>query len=316
MKNKINVGKIKRVPLREVWKDEAKDFTSWLFENLEILGEELDIDLTSIEKEGKAGSFSVDIVAEDGTGQKVVIENQLEKTNHDHLGKIITYLANLDAKIAIWISSDPKQEHERAIDWLNQFDPGVSFYLIKVEAYKIGNSDPAPKFSIIAGPSEESETIGREKKEYAKRHILRKEFWNELLQKANRKISLFKNVSPNIYSWVAAGAGRAGINYQYVITNKYGGCELYFDKGKGYERPNINKIRFDKLYKHKRQIEKKFGEKLNWERLDKARASRISIKFTGIGLNNKERWEKLQDKMIDAMVSMEKAFKDYIRELK
>jgi RecB family endonuclease NucS len=119
MKNKINVGKIKRVPLREVWKNEAHDFTSWLFNNLEILGEEMNIKLVPIEKEGKAGSFSVDIVAEDEMGQKTVIENQLEKTNHDHLGKIITYLSNLDAKIAIWISSDPKQEHERAIDWLN-----------------------------------------------------------------------------------------------------------------------------------------------------------------------------------------------------
>lgn len=309
------IGKIKKVPLREVWKDEARDFTSWLFKNIEILGEELDMDLTAIEKEGKAGSFSVDIVAEDSMGQKIVIENQLERTNHEHLGKIITYLANLDAKIAIWISSDPKQEHERAIEWLNEFGPGIDFYLVKVEAYKIGNSDPAPKFSIIAGPSEESEAIGEEKKEYAKRHILRKEFWTKLLEKAKEKTNLHANVTPNIYSWVGAGAGKAGINYNYVVTNKYGKCELYFDKGKGYEKPNINKIRFDNLYRHKNQIEKAFGRKLNWERLDNARASRISIKFEGVGLINKEKWDNLQDKMVDAMVRLEEVFKKYIREL-
>lgn len=315
MKNKIKIGKIKKVPLREVWKNEAKDFTSWLFDNIEILGEELDMSLTPIEKEGKAGSFSVDIVAEDESNQKIVIENQLERTNHEHLGKIITYLANLDAKVAIWISSNPKQEHERAIEWLNEFGPGISFYLVKIEAYKIGNSDPAPKFSIIAGPAEELEVIGEEKKEYAKRHILRKEFWTKLLDKAKEKTSLHLNITPNIYSWVGTGAGKQGISYNYVITKRYGGCEIYLDKGKGYEKPNINKIRFDKLHKYRKQIERKFGEKLNWERLDNARASRISIRFEGAGLGDKENWERLQDKMIDAMTRMEKAFKNYIREL-
>jgi len=315
MKNQKNIGRIKKVSLREVWKDEAKNFTSWLFENIEILGEELDMDLTPIEKEGKAGSFSVDIIAEDGMGQKVVIENQLEKTNHEHLGKIITYLSNLDAKIAIWISSNPTNEHERAIEWLNEFSPGVNFYLVKIEAYKIGNSDPAPKFSIIAGPSEESEAIGEEKKEYAKRHILRKEFWTKLLEKAREKTPLHSNVAPNIYSWVGAGAGKSGISYNYVITNKYGGCEIYLDRGKEYEKPNINKIRFDQLYKYKNQIEKKFKGKLNWERLDNARASRISIRFRGGGLSDKENWGKLQDKMIDTMIRLERAFKDSIRRL-
>lgn len=315
MKKKIKIEKIKKVPLREVWKDEAKNFTSWLFDNIEILGEELDMDLTAIDKEGDAGSFSVDIVAEDENGQKVVVENQLEKTNHEHLGKILTYLANLDAKIAIWISSNPRQEHERAIDWLNEFGPGIAFYLIQIEAYKIGNSNPAAKFSIIAGPSEESEVIGKKKKEYAKRHILRKEFWTEILEKAKEKTSLHSNVSPNIYHWVGAGAGKQGISYNYVITKRYGGCEIYLDKGKDYARPNINKIRFDKLYKHRKQIEKKFKGKLNWERLDNARASRISIRFKGMGLNDKEKWQGLQDKMIDAMVRLEKAFKDFIRRL-
>jgi len=311
MKN--NIERIKKVPLREVWKNEARDFTSWLFDNIEILGEELDMDLTAIDKEGDAGSFSVDIIAEDENGQKVVIENQLEKTNHEHLGKILTYLANLDAKIAIWISSNPRQEHERAIDWLNEFGSEIAFYLVQIEAYKIGNSNPAAKFSIIAGPSEESETIGKKKKEYAKRHILRKEFWTVLLEKAKGKTSLHSNISPGIYSWIGTGAGKQGISYNYVITKKYGGCEIYFDKGKDYIKPNINKIRFDKLYKHKNQIEKKFGGKLNWERLDNARASRISIKFKGKGLNDKENWGKLQDKMIDVMIRLERAFKDSIR---
>jgi hypothetical protein len=315
MDKDIKIGKLKKVPLREVWKNEAKNFSSWLFNNIEILSEELDINLTPIEKEKKAGSFSADIVAEDELGQGVVIENQLGPTDHDHLGKIITYLSNIGAKTAIWISSNPKQEHERAIEWLNEFGSDVSFYLIRVEAYQIGNSDPAPKFSIIAGPSEESEIIGEEKKEYAKRHILRKEFWTELLEKAKEKSDLFTNIRPNIYSWIGAGAGKTGINYQYIITNKYAGCEIYLDKGKGYEKPNINKERFDRLHRCKRQIEKTFRGKLNWERLDNARASRISYRFKEGSLSNKETWSKTQDKMIEVMIRMEKAFKDYIKKL-
>ncbi len=314
MKNKIE--KIKKVPLREVWKNEARDFTSWLFDNIEILGEELDINLTGIEKEGSAGSFSVDIVAEDENGQKVVIENQLKKTDHDHLGKMLTYLANLEAKIAIWISSDPRQEHERAIEWLNEFGSETLFYLVKIEAYQIGNSYPAAKFSIIASPSEEAKVVGKKKKEYAKRHTLRREFWTQLLEKAREKTNLHANITPNIHHWTGAGAGKQGITYNYTITNKYGGCEIYFDKGKKYTDPNINKIRFDKLYKRKREIERKFGEKLIWERLDNARASRISIKFFEMGLNDKKKWEKLQEKMVDAMCRMEKTFKPYIREFK
>lgn len=316
MKNKINIGKIKKVPLRDVWRNEAHDFSSWLFNNLEILGEELNIKFTPIKKEGKAGSFSVDIIAEDEMGQKIIIENQLEKTDHDHLGKIITYLSNLGAKTAIWISSNPKQEHERAIDWLNQFDPGVSFYLIKVEAYKIGNSDPAPKFSIIVGPSEESKSIGKEKKEYATRHILRKKFWTQLLEKCKNKTNLFSNISPSIYAWVGTGAGKGGIAFNYTITQKFGSCEIYFDKGKNFTEPNINKIRFDQLYKHKNKIEKEFGENLIWERLDNKRACRISIKFNEAGLKDEGKWDKLQDKMIDAMIRLEKVFKGYIQRLK
>lgn len=109
------VGRMEKVPLREVWKKEAKDVTSWLYENLGVLGEELDLDLTRDEKEKSVGSFSADITAEDGSGRKVLIENQLEKTDHVHLGQILTNISNLEAKVAVWISSDPRPEHMQAV---------------------------------------------------------------------------------------------------------------------------------------------------------------------------------------------------------
>jgi len=308
------IGKIERVHLREVWKNEAKDFTCWLFDNIEVLGEELDIDLTAVEKEKDVVSFSADIVAEDGSGQTVLIEKPVRETDHDHLGKILTYVSNLDAKIAIWISSNPRPEHQRAIDWLNETGVGVKFYLVKVEAYKIGNSEPAPKFTIIAGPSEKAEAVGEEKKEFAERHKKRLEFWKSLLEKSKLKTSLHSNISPNIYSWIGTGSGVRGLGYNYVITYKYGGAELYIDRGK--ESEEENKRIFDELFSHKKEIESIFGDKLDWERLDDRRASRIARRYKGVGLNDKEQWDKLQNDMIDGMIKLEKALNKYIKGLK
>lgn len=317
MGDKITVGRIKKVSLRELWKKEDKDFTRWLEENIEYLNEVLDIDIAVESREEKVGPFKVDLFGEDSDGNKVIIENQLERTDHDHLGKIITYLTNLEAKTAIWITSKPTEEHIKAIEWLNEITPDdISFYLIKIEAIRI-ESQPlaAPLFTIVKGPSRESKQIGAEKKEHAQRHILRKEFWTQLLEKAKEKTKLHTNVSPSIYSWMAAGAGKSGIGYNYGITNKYASCEIYLDRGKEFEDPNINKIRFDQLFKHKDEIEKEFGGKINWERLDDRRASRISIRFEGAGLNDKDKWDDIQEKMIETMVRLEKAFGKYIRQL-
>ena len=303
------------MPLREIWKNEAKDFTTWLSENIDTLNEVLEANFSVVEREHSVGDFSLDIKAEDSDGQKVIIENQLERTDHDHLGKIITYLSNLDAKTAIWISSNPRPEHVKAVNWLNEFTPeDVSFYLVGVEAVRIGDSAPAPLFTIVAEPSEMTKEIGKEKKEYAERHHLRKEFWSSLLESAKEKTSLHSNVSPNIYSWIGAGAGKAGVSFNYIVTNDYVASEIYLDRGKNY--PTLNKERFDQLYKHKDEIEKLFGGKLLWERLDKRRASRIVLRFKGYGLRNKEQWPEAQDKMIDAMIRMEKSFRPFIEKLK
>ena len=149
------IGRLESVDLRELWKHEALDFTSWLADNCDVLGDELGLELTVVDREKSVGPFNVDILANDTAGRPVIIENQLERTDHDHLGKVLTYLANLDAKVAIWISSDPRPEHVTAIDFLNENMPSdTQFYLMKLEAFKIGDSDPAPKFTIETGPSE------------------------------------------------------------------------------------------------------------------------------------------------------------------
>lgn len=136
------IGKIQRVKLREVWKHEALHFTTWLEENIDALNDALDLTLVNVERERSAGDFSVDLVAEDAGGNVVVIENQLERSNHDHLGKLLTYLTAVEAKVAIWIVSEPRPEHVKAIAWLNE-SSAAAFYLVKIEA--IGHRRFAPR---------------------------------------------------------------------------------------------------------------------------------------------------------------------------
>ena len=311
------IAKIKKVPLREIWKKEDKDFTQWMEENIDYLNDILDFDLTIISREEKVGPFRLDLFAEDNNGNKVIIENQLEKTDHDHLGKLITYFVNLEANGAIWITKNPVDEHIKAIEWLNETTPDdVSFYLIKVEAIRIGDQPlAAPLFTLVNGPSQEAKQIGEEKKEYAQRHVLRSEFWKTLLEKAKDRTKLFNNISPSRYHWIGTGAGKSGISYNFLVLNKGATCEIYLDRGKEFEEPNINKIRFDKLYENKNKIEEKMGQNLSWERLDNRRACRISIKFEGPGLRDRDHWDEIQDKMIDTMIKLENVFKEHIKKL-
>ena len=307
------IGKIGRLPLREVWKHEAHDFTQWIQDNLDVLNDVIDRNLTSAEREQAAGSFSVDLVAEDEAGNPVVIENQLERSNHDHLGKLITYLTAIGAKIAIWIVADPRPEHIAAITWLNE-SSSADFYLLKIEAIKIGNSDPAPLLTRIVGPSDESKSVGVTKKELAERHILRRNFWKTLLESAKQKTKLHSGLTPGIYSWISTGAGKSGLSFNYLITKHEGTVELYIDRGK--ESEEENKRIFDTLFKSKEDIEKTFEGNLEWQRLDLKRACRIKkIVKTG-GYRDEDKWEEIQNEMIDSMIRLEKALKPHMKKLR
>ncbi len=317
MKLENPIGKIRKVPLREIWKREDKEFTKWLEENIDYLNDVLDFNLNVIKREEKVGPFKLDLFAEDEDDNKVIIENQLEKTNHDHLGKILTYMINLEANTAIWITKEPREEHVQVIEWLNKYSPGdISFYLVKLEGIKIGDQPiAAPLFTIVSGPTIEAKQLGEERIESAQRYKLRKDFWTSLLTKAKVKTSLHSNVSPSKYSYITTGAGKSGIAYAYEVTYKNGKVEIYFNKGKEEEDIVLNKKRFDQLFKYKEEIEKEFDEKLLWERLDDRKASRISYILDGIGLKDEDKWDDIQDKMIDAMIRLENATKKYIEKL-
>lgn len=307
------VGKIKRVSLREVWKHEAKDFTTWLEENIDVLNEVIDLELTSAEREKSVGTFNVDLVAEDNSGKPVIIENQLEKSNHDHLGKVITYLTNLEAIAAIWIVKDPRPEHIRAISWLNE-SSSAAFYLIKLEAIKIGESEPAPLLTLIMGPSEEGKQIGKAKKGLAKRHVSRMEFWKHLLNYAKNKTKLHSNKSSSKASYLQAGSGKRGLAYNYVINKNDASVEVYIDRGKDSEKEN-EKI-FNALARKSKTIDRAFGNPLDWQRLEGKRACRIKFAIGGGGREDEDKWPEIQKVMVDSMIQLEKVFRPHIKKLK
>lgn len=304
-----NISKLQRVPLREVWKHEAYDFTQWLQDNLDVLNGILNIDLVSADREQAAGAFSVDLVAETDNGDTVVIENQLEKSNHDHLGKLITYFSALTAKIGIWIVSDPRPEHVGAITWLNEATD-AGFYLIKVEAVRIGDSPPAPLLTLIVGPSEDS-TIYEQKKDLAERDELRLRWWRKVVSHPDAK--LHSHLKPGTHSWIGTSSGVNGLAFNYTVKKDESGAELYIDRGKGSETEN--KSIFDKLEAERDSIESQMGTKLSWERLNDSRASRIKVSIKGGARAPEEEWPGIQEKAVQAMVKLVEALAPRIKKL-
>jgi hypothetical protein len=306
------IQKITRIPLREAFKHEALDFTKWLQDNLDVLNDVTDLALSNAEREKSAGEFSVDLVAEDEGGYKVIIENQLERSNHDHLGKVITYLVAMEARAAIWIVSDPRPEHVSAITWLNEAS-SANFYLLKLEAIKIGDSAPAPLLTLIVGPSDETKAIGKAKQEFSERHDIRRAFWTQLLEYAKGKTKLHASISPSRYHWVATTAGKRGLSFNYVVWEHETCVELYIDRGKESDREN--KAIFDALAEKRPEIEKAFGEGLEWQRLDAKRACRIRKTISKGGWKDQEKWPAVNQATVDAMMRFENAFKPHVRKL-
>jgi hypothetical protein len=303
------IGKITKVPLRELWKKEDKDFTGWLEKNIESLNEVLGFDITIESREEKVGPFRVDLYGEDNNG-KVIIENQLEKTDHTHLGQIITYLTNLDAKTAVWISKEPIEEHKKSIDWLNEVTPDdISFYLVQLEAIRIDDGPiAAPLFTIIRKPSTNIKQIGAEKKEFAQRHLVRKEFWTQFIEEINKKSGMCKNVNPGTDSWLGVALGMSGVSMNFVVSKKYARSEIYINRGNKEENERI----FDSFFKNKDKIEKEFGNELIWEKMEGNITSRIKYQLDGVDVFDKDDWDKMNEFIVDSGLRMEKVFRKYV----
>jgi hypothetical protein len=301
------IGRIQRVNLRSLWRHEALDFTAWLEANLDVLNEATGLSLGDVGRERPVGSFSVDLVADDKEGV-VVIENQLEKSDHDHLGKLLTYLVGLQAKKAVWIVSDPRPEHIAVISWLNE-SSSADFYLLKLEAIQIGDSPPAPLFTKIAEPSQEIDDWGMAKKDMAERYGLRLRFFEGLLSVANSKTSLHANISPSTSSYISAGSGIGGVSFVYAIRQRDARIELYIDT----QDREVNQRIFESLHSNKRYIESSFGSPLEWDSKEERRSKLIRKNYGIGGYRDESTWKQTFEALSEGMANLESAIKPHLK---
>ncbi len=271
---KKQIAKLKKVELRSVWGHEASDFTNWLSqeENLGMLSDELGITLKLIQTEANVGRYNVDILAEEeNTGRKVIVENQLEDTNHDHLGKIITYASGYDAEVIVWIVKDYREEHQKAIDWLNEHtDEKICFYLLRLELWQIGNSDPAPKFEVIAKPNEWAKAIKTSTAgEYTETKIKQFEFWSSFKNYVKEQDPKLKLQSPKYQHWYDVSMGSSEAHIALTANSKENEvtCGLYINK---------NKDLYKFLLANKDKFEQRINQKIDW--IDAAISSRVVLK--------------------------------------
>ena len=175
--------------LRKVWESEASDFTPWLAneENVQILGDSIAVDLEVEAQEKDVGPFRADILCKDtGNGNWVLIENQLERTDHLHLGQLLTYAAGLQAVTVVWIAATFTEEHRATLDWLNEItDDRFRFFGLEIELWQIHDSPPAPKFNIVSKPNDWSRSVSQSAKRISDQAIsefqqTRLRYWSEL----------------------------------------------------------------------------------------------------------------------------------------
>ena len=232
---KYELDKIEKVDLRDVWAHEALDFTKWLSQDisLKMLGDAVGVELELIETEASVGSFNVDIYAQEtSTGRRVIIENQLEDTNHDHLGKVITYAAGKGAEVVIWVVAHARDEHRQAIEWLNQHtDSDFGFFLVEIELWKIGASKPAPRFNVVEQPNEWAKNL-KNAEGLSDTDRVKLSYWTqyrEIAQATPDFLKVFAPRKPSKDHWASLSVGSSSYHIALLIDTGKGriGIELY-----------------------------------------------------------------------------------------
>jgi hypothetical protein len=311
---KTKLGILKSVDLRSVWGHEALHFTRWLAqeENISILAEELDIDIENIKIEESAGRYSVDILADEvSTRRKVIIENQLEATDHKHLGQILTYASAHDASIIIWIVKDYTEEHKQAIDWFNRHMPEqIAFFLVQIELWQIGISEPAPKFNIISQPNNWAKTLktaaSAEKGNPSELKLLQQRFWQSLKEYVNKldtKTFINYGRTPRPQHWYDISFGTSKANISLTLNSKQNqiGCELYIKQDEAIYRA---------IEKDKDDIEKALGGDIQFMDLPDSAAFRI-IKNHPCIPTDESKWDDYFKWLHEQAEKFQKTFKKY-----
>ena len=291
-----NLGKMKRInDLRSVWPHEANDFTKWLAQeaNLEELGNNIGIDIDLEERESSVGSFNVDIYAvESGTGRKIIIENQLEDTNHDHLGKLITYASGKGAEVIVWIVKRARDEHRQAIEWLNRHtDSNIGFFLVEIELWQIDDSLLAPKFNVVEKPNDWAKTMkvveGLNSTEMLKLNFW--QFFNDTMSQNAEFCKYFNLRKPQPHHWydLSIGTSSCFISLNINTQKKKVDAGIYI--------PNDKEL-FHKFKACKIDFEKSFGCDVEFR--DTGKASRILI-AKSINVKDSSKWLEISNWLFD-----------------
>ena len=319
--NEQSLGRLQRVELRNIWKSEPAQFTPWLAraENLEVLGETLGLELEPIATEKEVGPFRADLVCREiGTGNTMLIENQFEQTNHDHLGKLLTYAAGLQAVTVVWLAESFRDEHRAALDWLNEISHEESrFFGLEIELWRIGESPAAPKFNIVCTPNDWSRSVtlaartidDRERSELELKQI---KFWaglHEELNAARGPVRGNRKAQPQNWMTYGIGVGRFKLGAVMNIGERFIRAELYISSD------NANGL-LDQLEGQKEEIERELGYRLEWgDQLPKATDRRISRYRREVDPGDESDWPAQHGWMAKALNDMHRVFAQRIRGL-
>lgn len=311
-----SLGSLKKVDVRHIWQTEAQHFTPWLAQNLDILAETLDMELEIEAQEKNVGPFRADILCRDTLDKSwVLIENQLERTDHLHLGQLLTYASGLKAVTIIWISTHFTEEHRSALDWLNNItDDQFKFFGLEVELWQIGDSPVAPKFNIVSKPNDWSRSVGQAARQIETGTLTdikaaQLEFWTQLAEKLKEN-SHIRPQKPMPQHWAVFRIGRSGFHMSglHNTRDKCIGVELYINHQNA-------KDFYNQLYAQKNDIEAEIGHELIWKELPNKSASRVILYLRDVDPMDRSRWDEYQDWLIKYIEAFDRTFRNRIRNL-
>ncbi len=309
------LGELIKVPLREFWEEEAGNFTPWLAdeENIGLLGETIGFDLEVEAQEKNVGQFRADILCKDTvTDNWVLIENQLERTDHTHLGQLLTYAAGLDAVTVVWIAKGFTDEHRAALDWLNEItDEGFSFFGLEIELWRIGDSPMAPKFNVVSHPNDWTKTVSRiSRNELTPTDQLYLEYWTTLREFLEERNGVIRPVKPLPRYWMPFAVGQS--NFWLSASTSVKGQRLCVSLT--LRDPNA-KPHFYLLERDKVDIEKKIGAELEWGGKYEQKQSYISLFLYDADPEDLQDWDRQHLWLCEQLEAFHKVFSPRVKGL-
>ncbi len=313
------LDRLQPVELREIWQDEAGDFTPWLAEeeNLELLSETLGLELELEGQEINIGDFRADILCRNAAdGSRVLIENQLERTDHSHLGQTLTYSAGLDIHTVIWIAKEFRAEHRAALDRLNEITKeDFQYFGIEVKVWQIGDSARAPQFEVVSSPNDWSRAVSQNTQravnsELSETQLQKEKFWIEFRDYMVQRGSQLRCPKPGPWNYLIFSIGRTGFSVEVTMSTQKTeiGIRLYITGQNATAHFHLLKAKRD-------DIEEEFGESLEWAELPQHASSRVSLKKGDTDPTDETDWQNQHEWLISKLERFDKVFRPHIKAL-